>query len=263
MKKNIMALSLLIVTSSFSITVDDIMKRAHLNSYYQGNDGRSQILMKIYSKKDSNPIKKLFYMLRLDKKDGGEQLFYTYFIRPSDIKRTSFLVHKKIDADDFRRLYIPASDKVLAIAGSRKQDPFMGSDFSYEDVSGRHYLKDNHTLIEESKLDSKPVYITQSIPKIKETKIKSIKAWISKKDFTPLKVEYTNHDGKVFKRYQALKSQVIDGFHTTTKRLMESPLTGSYTEMLINPKKTQYNIGLRESDFSQRSLKNPSMKYLK
>lgn len=262
MKKIIILISFIFPVIANAINADEIMKKAHLNSYYQGNDGKSQILMKVYAKGSTTPIKKLFYMLRLDKEDGGEQSFFTYFVKPTDIKRTTFLVHKKIKEDDYRRLYIPASDKVLAISGARKQDPFMGSDFTYEDVSGRHYSKDNHKVIGEEKLNGVDVYVTVSTPKVKEDKIKSIKAWISKSDFIPLKVEYTNHNDKVYRRYTSDKVIDIQGFKTITLRLMESLLDGTKTEMLINPKKTDYNIGLKENIFSERSLKNPPMNYL-
>ena len=263
MKIIIVALFVVIMSLAYAMDADDVMKKTHLNSYYQGNDGKSQLLMKVYPKGGGKPIKKLFYMIRLDLEDGGEQLFFTYFVKPTDIKRTTFLVHKKIGDDDYRRLYIPASDKIVAISGARKQDPFMGSDFTYEDVSGRHYSKDNHKLLKDETLDGISVYVSISTPKIKEDKIQSIKAWISKSDFIPLKVEYTNHKGSVYRRYTSKNIVDIQGFKTITKRVMESVLEGSKTEMLINLKKTKYNIGLDKKIFSERSLKNPPMKYLK
>jgi hypothetical protein len=256
-------LAILVTLNAYATDVNEVVKKAHLASYYQGNDGKAQLLMKVYAKNSDKPIKKLFYMLRLDITDGGEQMFFTYFVSPTDIKRTTFLVHKKIKGDDFRRLYIPSSDKVLAIAGSRKQDPFMGSDFTYEDVSGRHYSKDNHKLVGEEKLDGKAVYVTESIPKKKEEKISKMKAWIDKKTYVPLKVEYYNHDNKVYRIYTSDNVTEIDGFPTITKRTMTSTLDGTRTQMLVNPKKVNYNVGMDKGTFSERSLKNPPMKYLK
>jgi len=217
----------------------------------------------VYPKGGGDPIKKLFYMMKLDLKEGGEQMFFTYFVAPSDIQRTTFLVHKHIDEDDFRRLYIPASDKVIAIAGSRKQDPFMGSDFSYEDVSGRHFTKDNHTLVGEEVVDGKACYVTESIPKEKEPQISKIKAWIDKESYIPMRVDFYNHDDKVYRSYTSEMVQDIDGFPTIVKRVMVSPLEETRTEILVNPKKTSYNLGLKEADFTERSLKNPPMEYLK
>lgn len=263
MKKLLITTLALLSFGIMAADVNEIMKKAHMVSYYSADDGMAQMVMKVYSKGSDKPIKKLFYMLRKDILDGGEQMFYTYFMRPSDISKTTFLVHKYIDKDDYRRLYIPASDKVLPIAGSRKQDPFMGSDFSYEDVSGRHFTKDNHKLIGSENAGGEDCFVTESIPKVKEDKIAKIKAWISKKTSIPMKVDYYNHDGKVYRTYTSSSIQDVQGFPTIMKRVMESPLEGTKTEMLVNPKKVQYNVGLTEADFSERSLKNPPMKYLK
>ncbi len=263
MKKLFFITLVLFSMSIFAAQIDTIMERAHLSSYYPGKDGVAQLLMKVYSKGATTPLKKRFYMLRYDIKDNGEQMFFTYFEKPSDIKRTTFLVHKYIDKDDFRRLYIPASDKIIPIAGSRKQDPFMGSDFSYEDVSGRHFTKDNHKLLGEEIIDGKSYYKTESIPKVKEDKIAKINAWIDKKTFIPLQVKYTNHDGEIYRIYKSEKIKMIQGYPTIMKRVMQSPLEGTKTIMLINPKRVKYDIGLSESNFSERSLKNPPMKFFK
>jgi outer membrane lipoprotein-sorting protein len=251
------------ISPAFAGTADDIIKKAHLAAYYAGKDGGAQLLMKVYQKGAAKPISKLFYMLKLDVEEGGQQRFFVYFVRPSDIRRTSFLVHKFIDKDDFRRLYIPASDKVLAIAGSRKQDPFMGSDFSYEDVSGRHHTRDTHRLLGEETLEGRKVHVTESVPKEKEPKTAKMKAWIDAATYLPLKVEFYNHDGKVYKVYTSEKIVDVQGFPTIMKRTMVSPLEGTRTEILVNPKKVQYDLGLTEGLFSERSLRNPPMRYLK
>lgn len=250
---------------------DEIIKKAAMVSYYSGDDGRARMAMLVYSKGSKKPMKKVFTMLKIDLEDGGRQKMFVHFSKPADINKTTFLVHKYIDKDDYRRLYLPASDKVILIAGSRKQDPFMGSDFSYEDISGRHYTKDNHQLVGEEVLDVKEkkgttryeTFVVESTPKEKEDKIAKIKSWIDKKTYHPIRVEYRNHQGEVYKSYEASKIQNIDGFPTVMKRTMTSPLDETHTTILVDPKQTSYNIGIPENVFSDRSLSNPPHKYLK
>ncbi len=252
-------------------SADEIMKKAHLASYYAGDDGRSTMAMLVYAKGAKKPLQKVFTMVKIDLEEGGNQRFFTYFLKPADIKKTTFLVHKYVDQDDYRRLYLPASDKVVPIAGSRKQDPFMGSDFSYEDVSGRHFTKDNHTLLGEESLTIQEkkaqktyeVYALESIPKEEEPKIAKIRSWIDKATYTPLKVEFFNHDGKVFKVFEAHNIRDIGGFPTIMRRVMRSPLEGTRTVLLLDPKRTRYNVGVPQAAFTDRSLRNPPMKYLK
>ena len=264
MKKLIIAFTLsLMPLLSFAMDGNEIIKKASLVSYYAGEDGMAQMLMTVYGKNSRKPLKKLFYIIRKDLTEGGEQLMLTYFVKPSDIKRTTFLVRKSITEDDYRRLYIPASDKVLPIAGSRKQDPFMGSDFSYEDVSGRHFEKDNHKLIGEESFEGKTVYVVESTPKSKDEQIAKMKSWVLKSNFVPVKVDFYNHDGKIYKKYSSKGLKMIQGIPTIMKRTMTSPLAGTKTDLIINPKKVKYNLGLKESLFTERSLKNPPVHLFK
>lgn len=259
----ISAVSLFTPVQSFAQSADEIAKKAHLAAYYTGDDGSAQMLMRVYAKGAKKPIQKMFYMMKMDQEEGGRQLFFTYFSAPSDIKRTTFLVKKHIDQDDFRRLYLPASDKVLAISGSRKQDPFMGSDFSYEDVSGRHFSRDSHKILGEEKLNGKSHFVMQATPKETEDRLARMKYWVDKETYLPMKVEFYDRDGKLYKKYRSEKIATIQGYPTILTRVMESPLDGTKTVILVNPKRVRYNVGFKESDFSERSLKNPPAKFLK
>ncbi len=264
--KLLTTLLLLISFSAFAENAFEIMKKAEKASYYQGKDGMGQMLMKVYASDNAKPIKKMFYMMRLNVGNNGRQMFFTYFTAPSDIRRTTFLVHKYMDKDDFRRLYIPSSDKVIAIAGSRKQDPFMGSDFAYEDVSGRNIRNDNHKFLGKEKIDGVECFVVESTPKAefkKNDKYSKIKAWIATTDYLPRKVEFYNQAGKLWKVYTSEKIKNIGGFPTILKRTMRTVTTGTHTVILVNPKKVRYNVGFKEDLFSERSLKNPPMQYLK
>ena len=264
--KLITTLIMLISLSAFGESALEVMKKAEKASYYQGKDGMGQMLMKVYAKKGASAIKKMFYMLRINDGTDGKQRFLTYFTAPSDIKRTTFLVHKYVDKDDYRRLYIPSSDKVIAIAGSRKQDPFMGSDFAYEDVSGRNIHHDNHKLLGKATVDGTECHIIESAPMKKyaaSDKYSKIKAWIGTADSLPRKVEYYSTDGKLWKVYTSGKIKTLSGFPTILKRSMKTVTTGTYTDILVNPKKVKYNQGFTKDMFTERTLKNPPMKYLK
>ena len=244
--------------------VNEIMEKASHVAYYQGDDGRAQMLMKVYPQGSDQPIKKLFNMLRMDVEENGKQNFMTYFVAPSDIKRTTFLVRKEVHEDDFRRLYMPAADKVIAIAGSRKQDPFMGGDFTDEGVSGRHFSKDNHTQVGEEKLDGDISYVVESKPKNPQEDIYSmLKSWIDKDTYVVRKVEFYGKGGELLRVYTSSSTKEIDGYPTTLKRTMTSPSKGTRTEILVNPKSVKYNIGLTENLFTERALKNPPLDKMK
>ena len=68
---------------------------------------------------------------------GGEQKFFMYFFQPADVKDMTFMVYKYPAKDDDRWLFVPAINMVRRIAAQDKTSSFVGSDFTYEDVSGR------------------------------------------------------------------------------------------------------------------------------
>ena len=57
----------------FAESADEIIRKAHLKSYYAGKDGSVQLLMKVYRPGATKPISKLFYMLKLDEEEGGRR----------------------------------------------------------------------------------------------------------------------------------------------------------------------------------------------
>ena len=60
------------------------------------------------------------------------------FHAPASVKNTRFLVmEKEGDADDDQWIYLPAMQRVRRIAASEGSSSFMGSDFSYDDMSSR------------------------------------------------------------------------------------------------------------------------------
>ena len=111
-----------------TLSVDEIVNRANLAAYYAGNDGRAEVMMTI-TDAQGRARKREFVILRHDVVDGGQQQFYVYFKKPSDVRKMVFMVHKYIDKDDDRWLYLPALDLVKRIAASDRRTSFVGSHF--------------------------------------------------------------------------------------------------------------------------------------
>jgi hypothetical protein len=236
---------------AFSQKADEIIKKSHLNYYYAKNDGKANVTMTLVDKNENEKVKK-FIMSRLDLKEGGEQRYFIYFEKPSDISKMTFMVYKYNDKDDDRWLYIPAIDLVKRIAASDKSSSFVGSDFSYEDVSGRHWTLDNHELIGEEELNGSIVYKVKSIAKTEDYFTSKI-SYISKENYLPLKEEYFDKNNDIFKRFEVLEVKEIDGVATAIKRKMFDFKNNQYT--IINFDKIEYDIGLKEEYFKERYLK--------
>ena len=238
----------------------EIMKKSHLAYYYAANDGLAEVTMTLIDKKGKERNRE-FSMLRLDLEDGGKQMYYTYFKKPSDVSRLTFMVHKTPDGNDMRWLYVPSVDLVKPISADDKNSSFVGSDFTYEDVSGRHWNEDNHTLKEESTLNDKAVYVIESVPKSEYKGFAKKISYIDKSNFLPLKEEYYDDKGNLLRTFTAETIKDINGIPTITTRVMEN--IKKNTKTIVDFSQITYDVGIDEDVFTERYLKNPPRKYIK
>ena len=236
---------------------DEIIRRADHASYYAGADGRSEVRMIITDAQDRQQ-RRQFTVLRRDIEEGGDQQFLVVFSQPSDVRNTVFLVNKHVDRDDDRWLYLPGLDLVKRISAGDKRTSFVGAHYFYEDVSGRRPADDTHELIE----TTDEYYVLRHIPKDpKSVEFSSYVTSIDRETFLPMKIEYTNPAGDVYRRVEVLDVADVDGHPTVTTSRVSDLLTGGKTDMQF--RYVKYDIGVPESVFTERSLRTPPRDWLK
>ena len=259
-----LVLSLLLLGGILNATAQDnqaeeIMKKAHMALYYAADDGLAEVQMKIV-KSNGSEREREFTMLRLDLKDGGRQNYYTYFRKPHDVSRLTFMVHKIPDATDNRWLYVPAVDLIKRISANDKTSSFVGSHFTYEDVSGRHWSEDNHKLVKEDTYNDKAVWVIESIPKEEYEGFARKVSYIDQGNHLPLREEYYNDKEELERVFTAERVDVVDGIPTATLRKMTDEKKNDYTTVEFTGIK--YNVGVKEDVFSERYLKNPPREFI-
>jgi outer membrane lipoprotein-sorting protein len=220
---------------------------------------KARILMKLIDKGGQERIRDLT-MLRKNYADGGRQKYFIYFHQPSDVRDTTFMVYKYPDKDDDRWLFIPAIDLVKRIAANDKFSSFVGSDFTYEDISGRKPEEDTHALLKEEEVDGRNCFVIESAPKGRSEYTKKI-SWIDKQNFLPLKEEFYDKQNELYRRFEALEIKEKNGISTATKRVMRNVKTGHRTEVTFQD--VEYNLGIEDDIFSERYLRKAPPQWIK
>jgi hypothetical protein len=234
------------------MTVGEIVNKANLASYYAGNDGSASVEMKIIDKSGSERTRE-FSLLRMNVEDGNQK-FYVYFKQPADLYKQVFLVWKETGEgkNDSRWMWLPALNLKREIAPGDKRTSFVGSDFVYEDVSGRNLNEDNHELVETTDTQ----YVVKNTPKDPDSvEFSHYTIWIDKDTFLPRKAEYFDKNGKHYRSVEATKVETIQGFPTVVESVVSDLNTGGKTVNTFSD--IQYNIGLKESIFTERFLRRP------
>ena len=238
------------------LDAEQIVQRANLASYYAGADGRSEVRM-IITDAQGRQQRRAFTVLRRNVEEGGDQQFLVHFTQPSDVRGTVFLVDKHTQTDDDRWLYLPGLDLVKRISAGDKRTNFVGAHYFYEDVSGRGPSEDTHELLEVTA----DQYLMRHIPKSpKEVEFQSYRTWIDRSTMLPMRIEYTNSVGKVYRSVEVLEVEVIEGHPTVTVSRVRDHLSGAQTEMMF--RHIQFDLDLPAALFSERSLRTPPRDWL-
>ena len=240
--------------------VEQIVKKANIMAYYQGLDGKSRVSMAITDKQGRMRSRE-FIILRKNIETGGDQNYFVYFIEPADVRKMIFMVHKHTakDKDDDRWLYLPNLDLVKRIAASDKRTSFVGSDFLYEDVSGRSIDEDTHELVE----TTDKYFVLKNVPKEPTSvEFEYFTVYIDKNNYMPMKMEFFEKGGTLYrviesKKVEQIKSKEGDkevAYPTVVESEVKDLKTGNSTYMTFSD--VQYNIGLSDI-FTERYLRRP------
>lgn len=244
-----------------------IIEKSQLAFYYQGDDMKAKVIMELIAKGGGKRTR-VMTMIRRNETEGGNQKYFIYFHKPGDVRRMTFMVWKYPAKEDDRWIFVPAVDLIKRIAADDKRSSFVGSDFTYEDVSGRDVDSDTHSLLRTEKLEDRDCYVIESIPKESADYTKRL-SWIDRKTFLPLKEEYYDAQNELFRVFTADKIEDIkDGkgsgesaFPTVIRRTMKNLKTGHLTEVFYQS--VAYQLGLKDKDFSERHMRRPPRSWIR
>lgn len=236
----------------------EIIKKSQATFYEAGTDFQARVKMTLITREGQTRVRE-FTMLRKNY-TAGEQKYFIYFHTPADVAGTTFMVYKYPNRNADRWLFIPAINLVNRIAARDSRSSFVGSDFTYEDVSGRDLEADTHRLLREEEVNGRRTYVVESIPKSEAEYAKKL-AWIDQATFLPLKEEYYDIQGAVYKVFTADEVKEIQGFPTVMKRTMANGKSGHKTEVVFE--RAQYNVGIGDDLFSERYLRRPPERWIK
>ena len=183
------------------------------------------------------------------------------FTYPNDIKGTSFLVWETPAGEDERFLYLPALGRVRRIAASESQESFVGTDFTYEDIGGRELEDYTYRLMAEIGSWTDPsgrahaVYQLESRANDRDAIYPRVVSLVRRDNFVVVRAEVHNRRGERQKTYEVRRLERIEGVWTVMDAVMADGLQKTRTELAVTS--ADYNVGLKESDFSRRALERP------
>lgn len=177
----------------------------------------------------------------------GSEKRLAVFRSPSDVDGVGFLSL----SDDRMYLYLPAFHKVRRIASSAKNEDFMGTDFSYEDMAETEYTKKYVASLEGRKDGTYQLALTPKPGAV--VSYARQKMWVDESTFIPVRTEYYAADGTLLKVLTAEAIEKIDGYWFPKRMAMKTEKTGHRTVLEMN--RIKHDSGLADRFFTERNLK--------
>jgi len=192
---------------------------------------------------------------------GEDSQSIMFFLSPPDVKDTGFLTYDFDDdeKDDDQWLYLPALKKTKRIASSDKSGSFMGSDFSYSDMTDRNLDRYDYTLMKEDEINGHKVWQIEAIPntdkEIKETGYTKSVSFVRQDNFVVIRAVSWVKKGKRLKYFEVKKLERIDGIWIATEMQMTTK-KGKTTlhKTIIKAHDVHFNQDIDEDTFTVRKL---------
>ena len=249
----------LVATPVFA--ADDPKAREIMTNVDEREDGDNQtsnMQMVLIDKRGKQRVREL----RSFRKDQGiDEHSMMFFLSPADVEDTGFLTYDYDDADrdDDQWLYLPALKKTKRIASSDKSGSFMGSDFSYADMTERPLEKYEYKLLQEGELDGHKVWIIESTPiddeEVDETGYTKSINFVRQDNYVVVQAKIWVKKGKRNKYLRVEELEQIDGIWVPTVMTMTTK-KGKQTlhKTILRMSDVQFNQGLDFDMFSVRGL---------
>lgn len=208
--------------------------------------------MKMILKSGNHERVRILRLKTREIKDDGEQSL-AIFDSPADVKGTVFLIHSHIHKDDSQWIYLPSLKRVKRIAARNKTSPFMGSEFTYEDLASQEVEKFTYQYAGETTLNGQENFVVERFPRYSHSGYKKQIIWVEKERNLITKTEYYDKRGKL------KKTLVASDFKLYKNRFwrphhMKMHNHQSEKTSILKWENYDFNIVLKPQDFARTAM---------
>lgn len=184
--------------------------------------------------------------------DGDKSL--SVFDEPRDVKGTAFLSFSHPVGADDQWLYLPALKRVKRIASRNKSGPFMGSEFSYEDLSSFEVEKYTYKHLRDEACDLGECFVVEQYPVDVNSGYTRRVVWLDTTEYRLVKIEFYDRKNSPLKTLTYHGYKQYEGKHWRSDMMkMVNHQTGKSTDLKWS--NYQFKNGLTDSDFNKNTLK--------
>ena len=221
----------------FALTGDEVLQKVDEALVHDNQVARLSMILTDKSGITQNREIELF------QKEGGKRLIR--FLKPADIKGVTFL---SLPGDEMY-IYMPALGKVRRIASHTKNQSFMGSDFSYEDMGGEKFSKESNVKVFKEEGNN---YLLEVPSTKKDASYSILKMVVNKETFIASKIEFYDKAGRLYKVMTNSSVENVEGKWVAKEIKMENKQNQHTTQLKMI--KISFDQNLSDDIFTQRNM---------
>ncbi len=183
---------------------------------------------------------------------GGRDRTITRFVSPAGVAGVTVLTVEGAQGEgDEISLYLPKLKRVRKVARSQRGESFMQTDFNYADLGATGGTDESSVKRKaDAKVDGRDVYVLAGAAGA-DSPYGEVTAFVDQQTYVPLRVEYSDKEGKPFKVYRTVKMRKLEDRVFASESVMENLRTGSKTTLeVVRLEKSK----LGDDAFSERAL---------
>jgi len=230
-------------------SAEDIVRSSRKRIEAETVSTRSRMVIRA---KDGSETERLVDQYSLDAAEGKRTVIA--FQKPASIAGTRFLTVENPGRGDDRWIFLPALGKVRRIAAREGSASFMGTDFTYDDISSadRKAEEDVHVLLREEASDGAACWVIESRPKDPGYQYSRMVSWIEKSTRIARKIELYDRKGALLKVLEIGEARDVQGRLTPTVTKMSN--VQAKTSTIIYMEMVKYDDRIPAGVFTTRYL---------
>jgi Outer membrane lipoprotein-sorting protein len=215
-------------------------------------DSRAKLVMVLKNSQGQSAKRQMRMSLLEGKADGDKSMIV--FDWPKDIDGTALLTWSHKAGDDDQWLFLPALRRVKRISSSNKSGSFVGSEFSYEDLSSQEIEKYKYKYLRDEACGTLKCFVINRYPVDPRSGYTRQETWIDKAEYRIQKIDYYDRKSSKLKTLTfANYRQYLGKYWRALRLVMVNHQTGKSTA--LEWQEYTFRTGLGAGDFRRNALR--------
>ncbi|GMR12184.1 MAG: outer membrane lipoprotein-sorting protein [Gemmatimonadota bacterium] len=212
-------------------------------------DFEVELRMEIHDERGRTRVREMT-VRSLESKTGDRTLIVLR--RPADLAGTTFLSIPKDQGRRAQWIYLPTARRVRRIGGSQSSDAFLGSHFTYDDLTPPAVEGFDYRWVRDQEISGRPGALIERCDSACSAGLPRQLLWVDTDRYLLHRVDYFDADGVLQRTLRITDYRPVKGFWRASHMEMVDVESGGRT--VLEWSGFRLGIGLKERDFEPARL---------